>query len=237
MKPPKPRYPGDAAIDKLMARYGCPTPFHVVRMRALGEIVSLKSRTNPIDVIKSFWGDGFPSFEDEAEANRFFNLMLAQWNHMARHWSGRAAGGSARAGPPRVKLSKTGRLRNWDDITTALRRRAEEIRDGFLAGFAHEPAAGSHPGAGPHPGAGSHPQALNDAIAGLKALADQFDQAAKQIDTDREHLSQLPIDDTRRMITQGTAQVEQLLDVLCTVARAIAGTSGAAGESGEGRVH
>ena len=63
MKPPKQIYPGDAAIEKLMAQYACPTTFHVARMRALGEIVSLKSQVNPVDVIKSFWGDDFPSFK------------------------------------------------------------------------------------------------------------------------------------------------------------------------------
>ena len=46
-----------------MAQYACPTTFHVARMRALGEIVSLKSQVNPVDVIKSFWGDDFPSFK------------------------------------------------------------------------------------------------------------------------------------------------------------------------------
>lgn len=67
MKPPKHKYSGDAAIEKLMARYAYPTHFHVARLRALGEIVSLKSQPpNPIDVIKSFWGDDFPSFKNEA---------------------------------------------------------------------------------------------------------------------------------------------------------------------------
>jgi hypothetical protein len=223
-RPPKHKYPGDAAVEKLLARYDCPTPFHILRMRALGEIVSLKSETNPIDVIKSFWGDDFPSFKHEKDATDFFNNMLAHWNHMARHRTGTSrAGGSARAGHIKVKLSQTGRLQNWDNVTTTLRRRAEEIRDGFLVGFTTEQAIGSYP------------EALNDAITGLKALADQFDQAANQIEADKAAQDQLDINDAKRMITQGSMQLEKLLDVLCTVARAIGGIGGEA--SGDGTVH
>jgi len=36
MAQPKLSYVGDGAIQKLLMRYGCPTPFHVVRMRFWG---------------------------------------------------------------------------------------------------------------------------------------------------------------------------------------------------------
>jgi hypothetical protein len=212
MKAPKPKYPGDAAIEKLMARHGCPTPFHIARMRALGEIVSLKSRVNPVDVIKSFWGDDFPSFKHEKEAADFFNTLLGHWNHMARR----------RTGSAKIRLGKTGRLKDWESVAHALRHRAEEIRDGFLAGFTTEQAIGSYPAA------------LNDAITGLKSLSDQFDQAARQIETDPAAHTRLDINDAGTMIAEGSTQLEKLLDVLCTVSRAIGGSEG---ESGEGRVH
>ncbi len=215
MKAPKPGYPGDAAIEKLMASHGCPTPFHIARMRMLGEIVSLKSRVSPVDVIKSFWGDDFPGFRHETEAADFFNTLLGHWNHMARR----------RTGGAKIRLGKTGRLKDWESIAHALRRRAEEIRDGFLAGFTTEQAIGSYP------------SALNDAITGLKSLSDQFDQAAQKIETDPAARAQLDINNARTMIAEGSTQVEKLLDVLCTVSRAIGGTAVAGGESGEGTVH
>lgn len=224
MKSPKLKYPGDAAIENLMARYGCPTPFHIARMRALGEIVSLKSQVHPVDVIKSFWGDDFPSFKDEKEAAEVFNTLLAHWNHMARHRRD-----SPGANGPKIKLSNIGKVKDWDGVIHALRHRAEEIRDGFLPGFTTEQAIGTYP------------DALNTAITGLKALADQFDQAAQQLEADPEARDQLDIKNTRNMITQGSTQIEKLLDVMCTVARAIGGTAGTtgagSGESGAGTVH
>ncbi len=187
--------PGDVAIEKLMARYDCPTGFHIARMRALGEIVSLKTAPpNPVDVIKSYWGDDFPNFKHEAEATEFFNNMLAHWNHMARGLAG-----------TRVKLSRTGHIKTWDDVAATLRQRAAEIRDGFVAGFTTDQAIGSYP------------DALNDAITDLKILADQFDQTAGQIEADKTSRDQLDINDAKRMISEGSSQVEMLLDVLCTV--------------------
>ncbi len=49
------KYPGDAAFQRLLEKYSCPTPFHVVRMRFLGEIASLDFGASPIKTIESFW--------------------------------------------------------------------------------------------------------------------------------------------------------------------------------------
>ena len=40
MKKQRFKYVGDAAFERFLQKHDCPTPFHVVRMRFLGEIAS-----------------------------------------------------------------------------------------------------------------------------------------------------------------------------------------------------
>ena len=66
------KYPGDAAFQRLLAKYNCPTPFHVVRMRFLGEIASLDLDASPMKTIESFWDGDLPVFDRKEEASAFF---------------------------------------------------------------------------------------------------------------------------------------------------------------------
>ena len=122
MKRERFKYPGDAAMEMFLRKHQCPTPFHVVRMRFLGEIASLKFDASPTSTVESFWDGGLPVFDGEGSANAFFQTMMSLWNRMSRHQDGVL-----------VKLVKPKKLRNWDEISTVLRMRAEEIRDVCLA--------------------------------------------------------------------------------------------------------
>ncbi len=87
---PKPKFPyaGDAALKRLLERYRSPAPFHVVRMRFWGEIVSPSLKASPIKTIESFWPNGLPTFNDGEEANAFFQPLMSLWNNVARFQDG-----------------------------------------------------------------------------------------------------------------------------------------------------
>ena len=187
MKRQKFKYPGDAAMEMFLRKHQCPTPFHVVRMRFLGEIASLKFDASPISTVRSFWDGDLPVFDGEGSANAFFQMMMSIWNRMSRHQDGVL-----------VKLAKPKKLRNWDEISTVLRMRAEEVRDGFLNGFALSDD--------------QHlPDALSDAIHRLKEIADHFDEAVERVQTSRRDQDELSLDDYRHIVEDRTREVENLL--------------------------
>jgi hypothetical protein len=187
MKRRKFKYPGDAAMQMFLRKHQCPTPFHVVRMRFLGEITSLKFDASPISTIESFWKGDLPVFAGEDNANAFFQTMMSLWNHMSRHQDGVL-----------VKLVKPKKLRNWEEISSVFRMRAEEIRDGFMKGFALSDD--------------QHlPGALSDAIHGLKECADRFDEAAERVQISRRDQDGLSLDDYRHIVEDRTREVEKLL--------------------------
>ncbi|MBM3950259.1 MAG: hypothetical protein FJ311_02255 [Rhodospirillales bacterium] len=125
MKKPNLPYVGDAAMRRFLERHGCSKPFHVVRMRFWGEIVSPSLKASPIATIQGLWPGGLPEFESEREANDFFQTMLGLWNRMAKFQDG----------SPGVKLQKVGRLDMRESLHDAANLRVEELHDGFLHGF------------------------------------------------------------------------------------------------------
>jgi hypothetical protein len=122
---PKPKFPyaGDAALKRLLERYHCPAPFHVVRMRFWGEIVSPSLQSSPIKTIESFWPNGLPTFEDSGEANAFFQALMSLWNNVARFQDGS------------LKLQKIDKVDTREALHTAAKLRVEELHDGFMHGF------------------------------------------------------------------------------------------------------
>lgn len=196
MKPQKFKYPGDAAFQRLLQKYECPTPFHVVRMRFLGEIASLDFGASPIKTIESLWDGDLPVFDGDKEASTFFQAMMSMWNRMARHQDGVL-----------VKLLKPKKLREWDDIAAALRMRANEIRDGFLMGFLgndeEQPL----------------PKSLEDVIYPLSKMADQFDEDAKRVLGPQRDKDSLSLEDYRRLIEVRTREVETLLTAIMKMAK------------------
>ena len=118
-------YAGDGAIRKLLLRHHCPTPFHVVRMRFWGEIVSPSLQASPTKTIESFWPEGLPIFDNAEEANGFFQALMGLWNNVARFQSG----------SPPLKLQKVDRVDTREALHAAAKLRMEELHDGFLYGF------------------------------------------------------------------------------------------------------
>jgi hypothetical protein len=122
---PKPKFPyaGDAALKRLLERYRCPAPFHVVRMRFWGEIVSPSLKASPIKTIESFWPNGLPTFNDGEEANAFFQPLMSLWNNVARFQDGS------------LKLQRVDKVDTREALHAAAKLRVEELHDGFLHGF------------------------------------------------------------------------------------------------------
>ena len=124
---PKPKFPyaGDAALKRLLERYRCPAPFHVVRMRFWGEIVSPSLQASPIKTIESLWPSGLPTFNNRDEANAFFQALMSLWNNVARFQSG----------SPPLKLQKVDNIDTRVALHAAAKLRVEELLDGFMHGF------------------------------------------------------------------------------------------------------
>ena len=122
---PKPKFPyaGDAALKRLLERYRCPAPFHIVRMRFWGEIVSPSLKASPIKTIESLWQNGLPTFKDGEEANAFFQALMSLWNNVARFQDGS------------LRLQKVDKLETREALHAAAKLRVEEFLDGFMHGF------------------------------------------------------------------------------------------------------
>ena len=116
-------YAGDAALKRLLDRYRCPFPLHVVRMRFWGEIVSPSFKASPIKTIEGLWPNGLPTFEDGAEANAFFQALMGLWNNVARFQDGS------------LKLQKIDKIDTREVLHAAAKLRVEELLDGFMHGF------------------------------------------------------------------------------------------------------
>ena len=81
----QPKYVGDAKIRALLDAFSCPTPFHAVRARFMGNIASPILSASPIRTIEEFWPDGLPTFDSEEEANELMQGLMSLWNHLAGH--------------------------------------------------------------------------------------------------------------------------------------------------------
>ncbi len=189
MKGKKSKYPGDAAMEMFLRKHQCPTSFPVVRMRFLGEIASLDFDVSPARTIEMLWDGELPVFENESEANSYFQAMMGLWNRMARHQNGVL-----------VKLTKPKKLREWDDVVAAMQMRSAEVRDGFLVGFGVSDDE-------------NLPPTLHDVILGLNEIADRFDKAAERIQgPERDY--DLSLDDYRHIIEERTKEIETLLTAI-----------------------
>lgn len=152
------RYVGDAAVARLLRRYACPAPFAVVRMRFLGELSSMAFGGSPLEVMESFWPDGFPSIEDDRERALFCDSLIGLWSYMRRHQNGVP-----------VKLTPLRPVRTVNDLLDGLRLRRGEIADGFLCGF-HAQTART-----------LLPRPMQDAVHGLERLIGLFAQMEAEI--------------------------------------------------------
>lgn len=126
MSKPKFPYAGDAALKRLLERYRCSAPFHVVRMRFWGEIVSPSLHTSPIKTVESLWPNDLPAFDTGEEANTFFQALMSLWNNVARFQDG----------SPPLRLQKIDKVVDTREaLHAAAKLRVEELYDGFMQGF------------------------------------------------------------------------------------------------------
>jgi hypothetical protein len=120
-----PAYVGDQAIERLLMRYRCPTPFHTARMRLWGAIASPLPEVSPVAVLASLWGGDPPAFANVDETNAFVEDMMSFWNMLA----------ALQDGSPPLKLQKIDDLAGREPMRKAAAVRVDELLDGFMRGF------------------------------------------------------------------------------------------------------
>jgi len=124
MKQPPLRYVGDKRIREALRKYDCPTPFHAVRTRFLGNIATPRLDASPIEAVKDLWGGELPPFEDMDAANALLQDLMGLWNHLTRHQS--------RSKP--FRLVHVSAKPTRDDLLGLCRTRSEEL-EGFVDGL------------------------------------------------------------------------------------------------------
>src|SRR5215210_8433472 len=76
----------DTEVRLLQDRHICPTPFHTVRTRFLGNIASPVLGASPLAQVKALWGGDLPEFEDVEAANELIGaLVMGLWNRLTAH--------------------------------------------------------------------------------------------------------------------------------------------------------
>jgi hypothetical protein len=117
--------PAEKAVRALLQKYDCPVPYHAVRTRFLGAIVSPVEAVSPIGTLKGLWGGEFPAFDNLDALNELVQLLtMGVWNQLVRHQKPRD--------PFRLvelKVPKT-----IEGLATLALVRREEI-DGFVDGL------------------------------------------------------------------------------------------------------
>ena len=115
----------DAEVRRLLDRYGCPTPFHAVRTRFLGNIASPELAVSPLDQVRALWAGELPEFDDLEAANELIGaLVVGLWNRLTAHQD--------RKHPFRLTRMEVPQTRAG--LEHIARVRGEEI-DGFVQGL------------------------------------------------------------------------------------------------------
>ena len=115
----------DDQVRALLERYRCPTPFHAVRTRFLGNIASPDMSASPIKMVEALWGGELPVFENIDAANELLGaLVMGLWNRLTRH--------QERSAPFRLTRLTVPATR--EGMATLARLRREEL-EGFVEGL------------------------------------------------------------------------------------------------------
>ncbi len=86
--PPSTRQPtpDEKNVRALLDRYACPVPYHEVRTRFLGNMVTPAMTTSPIVMVQGLWGGEFPRFESMEALNELIDVLInGLWNALTRH--------------------------------------------------------------------------------------------------------------------------------------------------------
>ena len=74
-----------AKIKRLLAKHGCPLPYHAVRTCFLGAIATPRD-ASPIATIRSIWDGQLPPADTISDLNTLLNLlMMTLWNGLTKH--------------------------------------------------------------------------------------------------------------------------------------------------------
>ena len=115
---------GDGRIRALLGRYACPTSFHIVRTRLLGNIATPKLKASPFRTIERLWGGNLLEFDDASAANELFEALMGLWNDLVKHQS--------RTKP--FRLTRVAVKAKLDDLRRLCRTRTEEL-EGLIEGL------------------------------------------------------------------------------------------------------
>ena len=81
---------GDAEVIAMLKRYKCPTQFHEVRTRFLGNIASPVAGASPLETVTQLWGGDLPEIESIDDLNELLNVLVnGLWNRLTEHQNSR----------------------------------------------------------------------------------------------------------------------------------------------------
>jgi hypothetical protein len=124
-KPAIPPTASDGEVRALLERHQCPTPFHAVRTRFLGNIASPDLHASPMKTVEALWGGTLPTFESKEALNELIGaLVMGLWNRLSRH--------QERSAPFRLMRIEVPATR--DGMATLALMQREEL-DGFTEGL------------------------------------------------------------------------------------------------------
>ncbi len=87
---PKTTVANDAEVLAMLKRYNCPTPFHEVRTRFLGNIASPVPGASPLETVKQLWVGEFQPFDNIDEVNALLAVLVnGLWNRLTEHQNSR----------------------------------------------------------------------------------------------------------------------------------------------------
>src|ERR1700722_1508276 len=75
-----------ANVAALLNRYQCPTPFHAVRARFIGSIVSPAPDSSPVHTVQGLWAAEVPPFDSMDDLNHLLHVLMdGLWNRLTVH--------------------------------------------------------------------------------------------------------------------------------------------------------
>jgi len=82
----QPKPPDEKSIRALLDKHVCPTPFHEVRTRFLGNIATPDLTASPFRIVEGLWGGELPAFDNVDDANALIGVLVqGLWNDLAKH--------------------------------------------------------------------------------------------------------------------------------------------------------
>jgi hypothetical protein len=115
----------EKVVRALLQKYDCPVPYHAVRTRFLGAIVSPVGTVSPIGTLRGLWGGELPAFDNLDAVNELMQvLVMGLWNELTRH---------QKASEP-FRFIELSVPKNIEGLAALALIRREEI-DGFVDGL------------------------------------------------------------------------------------------------------